>query len=553
MRIIFGMLIGMLIISFSVIGQKYKINNSKIIYESISNKNCSTLEEATETMTNQEGITLHVKFDYNQFEFTEKLPLTATLEETRAYKRRLKEAGYSHHYDQNKKLVESMGDIECEELYVSKYSSFVDIEMTNEQFKACSNDVLSKISDNRFVDVIYVKEKVDKSKKDSLTNIINNAGGLEYYQNRTYTGEGINVGLLEIGVIDKDHQNLTNTSRKVRARLDNDLTDHATAMASIIAGSCGFAPDARILSVQLNGTPADELDWLIDNDVDIINMSYGEGNPDGYYNSDSAYIDYMAYTYRLIIIGAVGNDDLLASNPGIGYNVFSVGAINSENDLQYYSSYMSNTGGNSPDVVALDEYTSLPYISTVMRGTSVSCAAVTGMVTMFLDAHPGYTVYPEMVYSSIAANADDMNEDFYPADLQNGYSDKVGAGRFNLKRMIVEPSLNEVENTSNQENSIVRSIVVYLYEGQVFRASAYWMAKADGTVANTKMTNYDIRIYQMNNLLIGRSYGNSGNSELKRFVVPHTGNYRVTVYQVDKVTNNDHIGLSFRSISSSTN
>lgn len=79
------------------------------------------------------------------------------------------------------------------------------------------------------------------------------------------------------------------------------------------------------------------------------------------------------------------------------------------------------------------------------------------------------------------------------------------------------------------------------------------MAKADGTVANTKMTNYDIRIYQMNNLLIGRSYGNSGNSELKRFVVPHTGNYRVTVYQVDKVTTNDHIGLSFRSISSSTN
>ena len=31
-------------------------------------------------------------------------------------------------------------------VYVSKYSSFVDIEMTNEQFKACSNDVLSKIN-----------------------------------------------------------------------------------------------------------------------------------------------------------------------------------------------------------------------------------------------------------------------------------------------------------------------------------------------------------------------------------------------------------------------
>ena len=49
-------------------------------------------------------------------------------------------------------------------------------------------------------------------------------------------------------------------------------------MASVIAGRIGIAKDAMIYSAQAFDTPNNEVDWMIENGVDIINCSYATSN-----------------------------------------------------------------------------------------------------------------------------------------------------------------------------------------------------------------------------------------------------------------------------------
>ena len=101
-------------------------------------------------------------------------------------------------------------------------------------------------------------------------------------------------------------------------------------MAGIIAGNNSIAPKCKILSVELFGNPVSEIDWLLNRNVNVINMSYGEGNPSGNYNSSSAYMDYIVSTYKVTIVAASGNEPQNVTNPGLGYNVITVGACTSQ-------------------------------------------------------------------------------------------------------------------------------------------------------------------------------------------------------------------------------
>lgn len=109
-------------------------------------------------------------------------------------------------------------------------------------------------------------------------------------------------------------------------------------MATYIAGKNGIAPNAKILSISLNGTPVNEIDWMVDNDVDIINMSYCEANPTGVYSSESAYVDYIAYTEKVVMIAAAGNGSEnggngYIGNPALALNAITVGSTNYFNNL----------------------------------------------------------------------------------------------------------------------------------------------------------------------------------------------------------------------------
>ncbi|CCZ85511.1 peptidase S8/S53 subtilisin kexin sedolisin [Firmicutes bacterium CAG:631] len=144
------------------------------------------------------------------------------------------------------------------------------------------------------------------------------------------------IGILDLGIADEDHSNFNNIDLTVRNEwyYIETVTEHATTVASVIAKMC---PDAKLLSVELSGNAVSEIDWMLDRNVNIINMSFGEKNPTGNYNSESAYVDYIVNTYKVTIISSSGNEGLdtgYITNPALGYNVITVGAGNSDN---YYA------------------------------------------------------------------------------------------------------------------------------------------------------------------------------------------------------------------------
>ncbi len=85
-----------------------------------------------------------------------------------------------------------------------------------------------------------------------------------------YTGSGVRVGVLESGgVCDTSHVNLSNSKITIRDS-SSAISDHATAVTSIIAL---IAPDAKLFVSQIV-SQSEGISWFIDNYCDVVNCSF---------------------------------------------------------------------------------------------------------------------------------------------------------------------------------------------------------------------------------------------------------------------------------------
>ena len=130
----------------------------------------------------------------------------------------------------------------------------------------------------------------------------------------------------------------------------NDGTGHGTSIASLIGASGigdmdGIAPGADIYDVKVldgsNTAPLSKIIegiyWCIDNDMDIINMSFGTTM---YSASLEQAID-AAVEDGIIVVAAAGNNGAEAANidyPAAFDNVISVGASNGDNAMTDFTS-----------------------------------------------------------------------------------------------------------------------------------------------------------------------------------------------------------------------
>ncbi len=153
-------------------------------------------------------------------------------------------------------------------------------------------------------------------------------------------GEGINVGIIDTG-IDSRHPDLASRIKKTVSFCDGssscyDDNGHGTHVAGIIAaaknnfGIIGAAPMANLYIAKAfdkNGRSSDEavagsIDWMIANNVNIINMSFTSGYfSEKYYNAVKA-----AYNKNISIISAAGNGADFGGYPARFKETISVAA-----------------------------------------------------------------------------------------------------------------------------------------------------------------------------------------------------------------------------------
>ena len=469
--------------------ETFKISD-KIVFENFEVSPMSVSSENTNQSTDK--VEIKVLCDYENFSYDFAANANKSVAQQRS---EIFAQGKAYHTQKNQQIINQIDTDDMDGLYVSTYSPYFTYESTLEEVTANNYEQLNDLASCSYIEKIYVSS--ESQYQPMLEEATEAIGVADYIDTGTLTGEDIVIGILDLGIADEDHSNFNNIDLTVRNEwyYIETVTEHATTVASVIAKMC---PDAKLLSVELSGNAVSEIDWMLDRNVNIINMSFGEKNPTGNYNSESAYVDYIVNTYKVTIISSSGNEGLdtgYITNPALGYNVITVGAGNSDNYYAVnFSSYKVNNGPDKPNIVAPGLNIEITPFG-ILNGSSLSSPIVASCVALLMEERTDLTIHPEYVLALMMNNGDRSDE-----GNTMGLDEYVGGGRINFESMMTY--INNIIPITNNSDSVylTRTFNVVLLHNQTIRATAAWLSKANGNANGTSCTDYDLAlIYKSNN------------------------------------------------------
>lgn len=529
------------------------LQNEKIIFEGFETKHLSTNEElSNEIEEEDEDVIIQLKLDYEYNAPSSTIAENASSETVDNFLQTRRNNGKTYHSQRNLNFVNENDLFDYDNLYYSKYAPFVEFTIPSTELTENNFAALNTFLNNDFVSLIYVESITALEKEQQMYSEMVSLDVYEYVRDEVYTGVGVNVGVLEPNIIDEDHANFTNTTTIVRREWYYSETedDHTTQVASIIAGTGGIAPDATILSVELSGTPNSEIDWLLDHSVHIVNMSYGDSNPNGKYASDSAYMDYICFNYFVTFIGAAGNEgvDGNVGNPGLGYNVITTGAcyFASNNSICNFSSAQVVSGPDAkPTIVAPGHQVTITNFSGGYNGTSYSAAFVSGCVALLMEYNAQLKTCPQKVMALITANAIPASGSSYA----NGFSDYTGAGEFNFDNII--DNFNNASIITNSSTTLTWTTNhVAIPAGQTVRVSLAWLAYSTGSTSSLKLTNYSLKVKDTSGEILAVSDYTNNNIEFIEYTSTRTYTSQVVFYiqttGTKQISTDESLCISYR-------
>ncbi|HUL80482.1 MAG TPA: S8 family peptidase, partial [Vicinamibacteria bacterium] len=282
-----------------------------------------------------------------------------------------------------------------------------------------------------------------------------------------YDGAGSKVAVLDTG-IDATHPDLAGqVSTAANFSTEDSVVDgngHGTHVASTIAGTGaassglrkGVAPGARLLVGKVldnNGSGEDSwvmagMQWAASSGADVVNMSLGGDIGDGTDPLSQAINDLSASTATLFVVAAGnnGSDASTVTAPGAARAALTVGAVDDNDALAWFSSRGPLVGGAGvkPDVVApgvditaaraagtslgnpVDDY------YTDLSGTSMATPHVSGVAAILKEEHPAWD--GERLKEAITASA-------VPIAGASAY--EAGTGRVDALRAIHQTVISD--------------------------------------------------------------------------------------------------------------
>ena len=556
-----NMIILILLVVISLSINLYPIDGNKVTYTSGGYISQTLTEEIQESINMNEEVTISLKLDYDLLDTSNLLPPEGcSLERARELKRQRRDLGRAYYTRNNNMLVQKIDGKNYKNRYVSTYLPVIEYSYTVEEFNKNKNTILSSLStssDVKTVDVVGSDKKVDQV---SFALAKSNASEL-FTSSNPYTGSGINIGVMEAGIADKDHDALTGINLTVRDEwyYVETKTDHATKIVSILAHQTGgIVPDAHIFSVEVFGNLTSELDWLVDNDVDIINISMRKNASLGEYDDISAECDYVAKQYGVMIVAASCNKDSdnpqwKVGNPGLGYNVLTVGNHSLINELDENSGYVVTNGPAKPNLVAVGCNVEVPGFNVEVEGTSASTAIMTGMITALMSQYSDLIGNPGKVMALTMASCAPVTGTLGNTET-NGLNEKWGTGLFNYGQAVQGKNSIYVVNNTNTLSAVggvlVGTLPCGFTIGKPIRISAYWQANATGNSSETSKTTYFMELYDASNKLIATSTCGSSNYMYIYLSEAVTGGrYKLKIYQKGSkaVSGNENVYVCFGS------
>lgn len=238
------------------------------------------------------------------------------------------------------------------------------------------------------------------------------------------TGKGVRVAVIDSGV-DHDHPALGNSVRggveidyapeeESRVRYTDveqpkDSFGHGTACAGIIHA---MAPEAEIYSVKVLGNDARGrsiqfaagLDWAVENDMQVINMSLSSSSED-YFGLFHQLAD-DAYFKNIVLVSAVNNIPA-PSYPSLYGVVVSVAAHGEKDPFRYYYNPKPPVEFGAFGIDVQVAWTGGQTM--ISTGNSFAAPHITGIVSLIRAKHPNLT--PFQIKTVLHACANNMLTD----------------------------------------------------------------------------------------------------------------------------------------------
>lgn len=420
------------------------------------------------------------------------------------------------------------------------------LQNLNEEITENDIEKIYDLSEEESISTIYIR--CDSTEREELSIAIDSIDATDISAKPSTSGAGIVIGILDAGIVDENNSELKKEDLTVRTEwwYDEDVSDHATQVAMC---ALAVAPNASILSVEKCGEPSSEIEWLLDNGVNVINISLAVGSESGfgYYTSQSAYCDYIARNNWVVFTCSAGNrgkNDALVT-PINGYNNITVGACYKSGNLSPISSYKENFAINFPNIVAPGELLTFPTFSGNYSGTSYSAPLTAGAVAVLMQDSPSLINYPEKVLAIIMAST----ERIIGHAVKSGFDDKVGTGMLNVANALKTADFSySFTNATDKVGSYVSYKTVYLRAGQKIRIAFVSLVnnKSDSDVSTNLVTDYDLYLFDSN----GNSKASSltlYNNEFIDYTVTVTGQYTIKIkqYSAKKTSMTDYCAFAY--------
>lgn len=233
-----------------------------------------------------------------------------------------------------------------------------------------------------------------------------------------FTGEGVNVAVLDTGIEDHPDLNVQGGVSFVQGEPDyQDGNGHGTHVAGTIAaldndeGVIGVAPNADLYAVKVLGANgsgsvssiAQGLEWAGENGMDIANLSLGSSAP-------SATLEQAvdeATANGVLVVAASGN----SGASSIGYparydNAMAVGATDQSDGLASFSQYGDGLDIVAPGVGIDSTYPGSSYDS--LSGTSMATPHVAGAAALVKEKNPLWS--NEQIRAHLNETATDLGD-----------------------------------------------------------------------------------------------------------------------------------------------
>jgi len=299
--------------------------------------------------------------------------------------------------------------------------------------------------------VFYISDyKIEKIMEETVGEIIDYGvkmvgAPLEWPET---LGEGINVGIIDTGV-DITHQDLKPNIKKYINFADVDIDNifdengHGTHVAGIISaaqnnfGIIGVAPCANLYIARAfnkNGYSAPgaiikAINWMIDNEVKIINMSFTTNE----YSAEYHEVIKQAYASGITMVCAAGNSGGELAGDSVGYpakfnETISVAAVDINKKVTEFSSKGLKTDIAAAGYEILSCYPENKFAR--LSGTSMATPVISGAAAILQNkakSRIGRYLTPEEMKLIMCIYTEDIEE--------KGKDRAAGCGIFSFGRI----------------------------------------------------------------------------------------------------------------------